>query len=232
MAIYLTLAKSLEQLKYNLRIGQLETGIYQDSTFQTAYLNMGQKTFIRDTRALGGNFDTSIITIAEQREYNLWAISGYFMIDDAWEILVGNNVVRFKDPKQIYAEYGSNWQSSTSGSPQVAYLRGKKWFGLNPKPSTDYAGLTIALPFIKRPTDMVNTTDTPFDNNPYLEEYTEAPIHWAAYKLFLRAKQYNDAGTYKTLYESLVKQCKEDMATDEPKKFYLKPAINNDRRGV
>jgi hypothetical protein len=228
--IYLTLTNQLTMLKYNLRMTATEIGIYQDDTFKTAFLNMGQKSFIRDTKALGGNLDVSLTTVLNQSEYDLWTITNFLCLDPDWKILVDGRETKFKSIKQMYAEFGSTWQSATAGNPQVCYLRCKRYLGLYQKPSADYASKIITVPYVKRPADMSAVSDTPFDSNPYLEEFTEAPVMWASWKLLWRAKQYAEASGMKTLYQEMVNKCIAEINSDEPEKNYFKPSVYNSQR--
>lgn len=236
--IYLTLQNQLPRLASALRIMPTETGIYGDPTFRTAWLNLGQKAFCRDTKALRGNMYTGLTTIANVQEYDLWTIKNSDgsvafggIDDDSGGVVLNNRYIRYKTIKQLRAENGESFYNIPAGNPNNYYIRGKRYLGLAPmSPSTGYAGLPITVFYYKRPIDMVNPSDTPFDSNPYLEEYTLAPIFWAAKMLFWDAKQYIDSANYAKEYEILKERCKKDLATDEPEKMYLKPAINNSQR--
>ena len=230
MAIYMNVTQQLVMLKYNLRMAQSETGIFQDDSFKLAFLNMGKKSFIRDTKALKGNLDTSLLSVADQAEYDLWTITNFLCLDPDWKVLFDGKEIRFKSVKQMYAEFGISWQSATSGNPQVCYLRGKRYLGLYQKPSSSYAAKTITVPFVKRPADMAAASDTPFDSNPYLEEFTEAPVMWASWKLLWRAKQFAEAAGMKKLYEEQVARCMTEINSDEPERNYFQPMPYNTMR--
>ena len=236
--IYLTLANQLTRLASELRIMPAETGIYGDPTFRTAWLNMGQKAFCRDTKALRGNKYTGFTTIANVQEYDLWTIQNSdgsvafrAIDDDSGGVLLNGMSIRYKTISQLISENGRNFFTLSAGNPNNYYIRGKRYLGLAPMaPSSDYAGLPIVVYYYKRPMDMVNNADTPFDGNPFLEEYTLAPVFWAAKMLYWNAKQYADAARYEKEYEILKSKCIQDLATDEPERMYLKPAINNTQR--
>ena len=236
--IYLTLATQLVRLASALRITATETGIFGDPTFRTAWLNLGQKAFCRDTKALYGNIYSGFTSIASQREYDLWTITNtdgsvaYGSIDDpSGGVLFNGTYIRYKTIGQLRAENGDNFFVMADGLPVNYTIRGNRYLQLAPQaPSTDYAGLPITVYYNKRPVDMVNVGDTPFDNNPFLEEYTLAPVLWAAKMLFWDAKQYIDSARYEKEYDILKTRCIKELATINPERLYFKPAINNTQR--
>lgn len=230
MAIYLTITTLLTELQNNVRLKLGETGVYGDVTSRTAWLNLGNKAFIRDTWALSGNKNTSLLAIANQQEYDLWTIANYLAIEREGGILFDGRRINFKTIEQLYAEEGASWWGVTASNPQKCYLRGKRWLGLYPAPSVDYVGKTITVFYNKRPADMVNPTDTPFDNSPFLEEYTEAPLLWASWKMLMKGRQIDEAAIYAGLYEKMKNTCRLDLGTDEPTKLYFKPYIYNRNR--
>lgn len=230
MAILLNLQELLLSLADNVHITSTEIGLYRNSTNRTGWLNLAQKAFVRDTECLSGNKDTSLVAVTSQQEYDLWTITNYLSVGKKGSVLFDGTRIPFKTMEQMYSEFGESWWNADAGKPQCWYMRGKRYLGLHPKPSITYVGDVITVFYNKRPADMTLTTDTPFDGNTYLEEYTEAPLLWASWKLLTKGKQTEEALMYAGLYEKMKNACKKDLRTDEPDRNYLRPFTYNRSR--
>jgi len=119
-----------------------------------------------------------------------------------------------------------------SDTPTTYYPRAMKYLGLVPAPSSTVvtADSSFYVYALKRPVDMSATTDTPFSSESIMEEYDEAPLLYASWKLLIRGKQFEEAMSYKKEYAEMVRQCVYDLASPEDRSDQLIPMIYNRNR--
>lgn len=81
-----------------------------------------------------------------------------------------------------------------------------------------------------RPNNMIDVSDVPFNAEPMLEEYTEAPLLYATWKLLIRGREVEEATLYKKEYFEMIRQCIYDLNNKEDRKDQIIPLIYNGRR--
>src|SRR3989339_111098 len=81
-----------------------------------------------------------------------------------------------------------------------------------------------------RPEDMIDVVDVPFNAELLLEEYTEAPLLFATWKLLIRGREIEEAQLYKKEYFEMARQCVYDLSNKEDRSDSFIPMIYNSRR--
>jgi hypothetical protein len=224
----LTLLELRTELYNNLRLqSDTEVGVFGTTAFRTEMLNRGMKDFVRRTRCLktSGTF----LSIAEQQEYDMATLfTDFLQFDSQGGLLFNGRRLKWTSLSEMDLVSGDDWRARTSTEwPKKYYVRARRYCGLLDKPDT--SDITCTAFYLVRPDDMAADDDLPFNEDPTLEEYYEAPLLYATWKLLLRSREIQEAMTYRGEYMKMVQDCMADLNSEEEKHFYLRPMIYRQR---
>lgn len=154
---------------------------YQDP-FVTMLLNEGQKDIVKATDCLQCITPYKTDTIADQQEYTLPAY--VYKVDYRGGIAYYDGTTKTRlimVTLKHLDDYESQWRTAVSGTPQMYYLRNTT-IGLYPKPVTAVTN-GIEIYYIRKPTDLTNGMDIPFEGDTGLANYHELISIYAIWKL-------------------------------------------------
>jgi len=201
----LPLSTLLTRLENNLRIVSGETGVFGTTAERTALLNEGAKKFVKATGILqkSGN----ITSVDGTQEYDLLSnFSDYLRISKEGGVFYNTKKITYRSLTQLALKYGPDWQTMAEGTPEEYYIRGKRYLGLVTTPDT--SSLTVKVYYVYKPTEMSAVTDYPFiPTTVFMEDYHEAPLLYATWKLLIRGRQIQEAMSYRGEFFAMIKDC-------------------------
>lgn len=158
-----------------------ENGLFQGVDYRMTLLNRGQKDFVRRTKFLRDHLEFT--TIIGQREYDFKELFPQVMdMDHEGGVRYDGDLIKEKTLARKDRDDGA-WRQVVSGTPKEYYFRDQRFFGFDFIPDDDLVTDFFAL---VAPTDMLDTTDEPFNGHHAYEDYYMAPVYFALKELLMK----------------------------------------------
>lgn len=195
-----------------------DTDVLSDPNLNTL-LNLAAQAFVNITDCLPT--DDTFTAITSQQNYNISSVlTGFGKIrkEGIWFYNVSSTKWKQLESSTI-AYLNSNypaWLNASAGLPLRYYIEGDR-IGLDPKPSSTYAGTNyVKVFYYKRSTDMSADTHYPFSGSttqyPHLADYEEVLLDWVKYRVKQIGGKAGEAEEAKTMFYTKCLKIKQELS--------------------
>lgn len=193
------------------------TDVLSDANLNTL-LNLAAQTFVNLTDCLPT--DNTFNAVTNQQDYNISSVLTDFGKIRKEGIWFYNKVsTKWKQLDSATIAYLNktypSWLNAAAGLPLRYYIEGDR-IGLDPKPSSTYAGTNyVKVFYYKRSADMSADTHYPFSGStteyPHLADYEEVLFDWVKYRVKQIAGKNGDALEAKTIFYNKSLKIKQEL---------------------